>query len=90
MFFHEKTYDIDELVKWNLHLHTTFSGCAKPEMKVRDIVRVADEAGLEMIALLKMIPYVFTVLVLIIISIRDKKENQPPAALGLPYFREER
>lgn len=51
MFFHEKTYDIDELVKWNLHLHTTFSGCAKPEMKVRDIVRVADEAGLEMIAL---------------------------------------
>ena len=48
------------------------------------------QMGLEMIALLKMIPYVFTVLVLIIISIRGKKENQPPAALGLPYFREER
>ena len=48
------------------------------------------QMGLEMIALLKMIPYVFTVLVLIVISIRDKKENQPPAALGLPYFREER
>jgi len=28
--------------------------------------------------------------VLIITSIRDKKENQPPAGLGLPYFREER
>lgn len=46
--------------------------------------------GLEMTALLKMLPYVFTIFVLIITSIRDKKENQPPAALGLPYFREER
>ena len=46
--------------------------------------------GLEMTALLKMLPYVFTILVLIITSIRDKKENQPPAGLGLPYFREER
>ncbi len=40
--------------------------------------------------LFEMLPYVVTVLVLIITSIRDKKENQPPAALGLPYFREER
>ena len=40
--------------------------------------------------LFEMLPYVVTILVLIIISIRDKKENQPPAALGLPYFREER
>jgi len=31
-----------------------------------------------------------TILVLVITSIREKKENQPPAALGLPYFREER
>ena len=38
----------------------------------------------------KMIPYVVTLLVLIITSIRNKKENQPPAALGIPYFREER
>ena len=40
--------------------------------------------------LLKMLPYVFTILVLIISSIRNKKENQPPASLGLSYFREER
>ena len=40
--------------------------------------------------LLKMLPYVVTILVLIITSIRDKKENQPPASLGLSYFREER
>lgn len=51
MFFHEKTYDIDELAKWNLHIHTTFSGCAKREMTARDIVRTADAAGLEIIAL---------------------------------------
>lgn len=40
--------------------------------------------------LLKMLPYVFTILVLIITSIRNKRENQPPASLGLSYFREER
>lgn len=40
--------------------------------------------------LFEMLPYVVTILVLVIVSIRDKKENQPPAALGLPYFREER
>ena len=40
--------------------------------------------------LLKMLPYVVTILVLIISSIRNKKENQPPASLGLSYFREER
>ena len=40
--------------------------------------------------LLKMLPYVFTIAVLIFSSIRNKRENQPPASLGLPYFREER
>ena len=40
--------------------------------------------------LFEMLPYIVTILVLIITSIRDKKENQPPAALGLHYFREER
>ena len=38
----------------------------------------------------KMAPFVVTILVLIIISLKKKRENQPPAALGLPYFREER
>ena len=40
--------------------------------------------------LFEMLPYVVTIIVLIITSMRDKKENQPPASLGLPYFREER
>ena len=40
--------------------------------------------------LLKMLPYVVTILVLIISSIRKKRENQPPASLGVSYFREER
>lgn len=40
--------------------------------------------------LYKMIPYIVTMIVLVITSIRNKKENQPPASLGLSYFREER
>lgn len=40
--------------------------------------------------LLNLVPYVVTVIVLIITSVRGKKENQPPASLGLSYFREER
>lgn len=38
----------------------------------------------------KMLPYVVTILVLVITSIRNSKKNQPPASLGLNYFREER
>jgi len=38
----------------------------------------------------KMLPYLVTIIVLIFTGIKNKKENQPPAALGLPYFREER
>lgn len=38
----------------------------------------------------KMIPYIVTLVVLIITSMRNKRENQPPASLGLSYFREER
>lgn len=40
--------------------------------------------------LIKMLPYVVTIIVLVITSMRNKKENQPPASLGLSYFREER
>lgn len=40
--------------------------------------------------LLKMLPYLVTILVLIVTSIRNKRENQPPASLGMAYFREER
>ena len=41
MFFHEKTYDIDELIRYNMHIHTRFSRCAKPEMVAADIVKTA-------------------------------------------------
>lgn len=40
--------------------------------------------------LFKMLPYLVTIVVLVITSIRQKRETQAPAALGLPYFREER
>ena len=40
--------------------------------------------------LIKMAPYVVTVIVLIAISMRKKRETQPPASLGLAYFREDR
>lgn len=40
--------------------------------------------------LCKMLPYLFTIIVLIISSKRNKLESQPPASLGEAYFREER
>lgn len=40
--------------------------------------------------LLKLIPYVMTVVVLIFTSIKGGKSSQAPAALGLSYFREDR
>lgn len=40
--------------------------------------------------LIKMTPYLVTIIVLIVISARGKRENFPPASLGLSYFREER
>lgn len=40
--------------------------------------------------LFEMLPYVVTLLVLIITSMRKKREHQPPAHLGQSYFREDR
>ena len=40
--------------------------------------------------LYKMLPYVVTIIVLIISSLRNQRDKQPPQSLGLPYFREER
>lgn len=40
--------------------------------------------------ILKMLPYIITIVVLIVTSMMNKKENQPPASLGLSYFREDR
>jgi len=44
----------------------------------------------EMKEIFKMLPYAVTIFVLIITSMRKKRENQPPQSLGLSYFREER
>ena len=41
-------------------------------------------------SLLKLLPYVVTIIVLIFTSIFGSKSVQPPAALGLNYFREDR
>ena len=38
----------------------------------------------------KIVPYIATILVLIFVSMKQKKENQPPAGLGVNYFREDR
>lgn len=38
----------------------------------------------------KMMPYAVTILVLIFTSRKNRPEDQPPASLGLSYFREER
>ncbi len=40
--------------------------------------------------LIQMVPYVVTIIVLIVVSAKEKRESQPPASLGLSYFREER
>ena len=37
-----------------------------------------------------MLPYVVTIVVLIVTSIKQRKDNQAPASLGLSYFREDR
>lgn len=49
--YKEPVYDLNELARYNLHVHTTFSGCAQPEMTVEAICKTAEEAGVEMIAL---------------------------------------
>ena len=40
--------------------------------------------------LIQMFPYIVTIIVLVVTSLRKKREDQPPASLGLAYFREER
>lgn len=45
---------------------------------------------MELKELYKMLPYLVTLIVLVATSIRNKRENQPPANLGRNYFREDR
>ena len=42
------------------------------------------------IELYKILPYVVTIVVLVITSMKNIKDKQPPASLGLNYFREDR
>lgn len=51
---------------------------------------VIPNLGRRDIELYKMLPYLVTIMVLIFTSLRKRRENQPPASLGLAYFREER
>lgn len=37
-----------------------------------------------------MMPYFVTIFIIVLTSIKKKRESMPPAALGIPYFREER
>ena len=46
--------------------------------------------GRNMQEIFKMLPYIVTILVLVLTSLRKKKEDQPPESLGLADFREER
>ncbi len=51
MFLTEKTYDIDELCKANMHTHSVFSKCSKPEMVFEDMIKAAEGFGLETLAI---------------------------------------
>ena len=46
--------------------------------------------SMQMQPLFQLLPYAVTIIVLIVVSVRKKRENQPPASLGLSYFREDR
>ena len=47
MFVLERTYDIDELVRHNMHTHSILSSCAKKEMTLEAMIRTAEEKGLK-------------------------------------------
>ena len=40
--------------------------------------------------LVDMLPYIVTIVVLVVVSMRKSKKNAPPKNLGVPYFREDR
>ena len=51
MFYFERCYDIDALVRRNMHIHTNFSRCAQQTMTLENIVREAERCGLVEIAI---------------------------------------
>ncbi len=42
------------------------------------------------VEIVDMLPYAFTIIVLIFVSVRKSRKNPPPGSLGTSYFREER
>ena len=50
MFLLERTYDPAELARHNVHTHSVFSKCAKPEMTLEAMIRAAEEVGLRTLA----------------------------------------
>ena len=50
MFLFDVCFDLDELARRNMHVHSHFSRCASGEMLLPDIVRAAERAGLTDIA----------------------------------------
>lgn len=46
--------------------------------------------SMQMLPIIQMLPYVVTIVVLITVSMKKKRENMPPASLGRNYFREDR
>lgn len=51
MFLTEKTYDIDELCRNNMHTHSVFSKCSKPEMVFEAMIESAESFGLDTLAI---------------------------------------
>lgn len=51
MFLTEKTYDIDELCRNNMHTHSVFSKCSKSEMIFEDMIKAAEDFGLDTLAI---------------------------------------
>ena len=53
-------------------------------------VFITTSSGTAVGKIIELIPYFVTIVVLIIISLFNKRETQPPAGLGVNYFREDR
>lgn len=51
MILNKETYDLDELSRYNLHIHSTYSGCGKPEMQMCSIIEEAQKNNFEIIAI---------------------------------------
>lgn len=51
MFILERTYDYNALARHNVHTHSVFSKCAKPEMTLEAMILQAERCGLKTLAI---------------------------------------